>query len=295
MTTGTDESTDVADVNDTTPSAGSALEDGMTFRPINYNRSAAAARRSANRCSPWDDVDEDKDIAPFSPTSPTSNGARFASVSTISTTHRRSSHAPQKAFLANVWGVLAHPGRRFEARLRRLDPVKLAYLRTSFVFALSVLVTWTPSSINRVYTLAHPQDSSFGLNMASAVVLPLQGVWNCVIYSALSWAVLLEEVTELGIARGWWFPRPQVAPSMRGLRRGSERLGSGADGLPSGTPLDYHLAVPAPATQRGSGARGRAWDVPGEDGSRDIEMMGRGSTAGCGGGGTLRVFRGGSF
>ncbi|KAB5551035.1 hypothetical protein GE09DRAFT_1222845 [Coniochaeta sp. 2T2.1] len=89
--------------------------------------------------------------------------------------------------------------RHFLTKLRNLDPVKLAYLRTSFVFAISILITWTPSSINRVYTLIYPTRFNFGLNMASAVVLPLQGVWNCVIYCATSWHVLVEEVGDLKV------------------------------------------------------------------------------------------------
>jgi hypothetical protein len=87
--------------------------------------------------------------------------------------------------------------RHFLVKLSNLDPVKLAYLRTSFVFAISILITWTPSSINRVYTLIHPTRFNFGLNMASAVVLPLQGVWNAVIYCATSWYVLVDEVYDL--------------------------------------------------------------------------------------------------
>ena len=73
------------------------------------------------------------------------------------------------------------------------DPVKLAYLRTSFVFAISVLITWAPSSVNRVYNLIYPQRFSFALNVASAVVLPLQGVWNAVIYFSTSWSIIREE------------------------------------------------------------------------------------------------------
>ncbi|WYZ42385.1 hypothetical protein EsH8_VI_000084 [Colletotrichum jinshuiense] len=79
------------------------------------------------------------------------------------------------------------------ARLQRLDPIKLAYLRTSFIFAISVLVTWTPSSINRVFNLIKPHEVSFGLNVASATVLPLQGVWNAVIFFMTSWTVFKEE------------------------------------------------------------------------------------------------------
>jgi hypothetical protein len=94
----------------------------------------------------------------------------------------------------NIFQRTARGVRRFGAKLRNMDPVKLAYLRTSFVFAISVLVTWTPSSINRVYTLVYPDQASYGLNIAAAVVLPLQGVWNAVIYFTTSWKIFREEM-----------------------------------------------------------------------------------------------------
>ncbi|CAK7219849.1 hypothetical protein SCUCBS95973_003960 [Sporothrix curviconia] len=96
--------------------------------------------------------------------------------------------------------------QRFTSKLRHMDPVKLAYLRTSFVFAISVLVTWTPSSINRVYTLVYPARISYGLNIASAAVLPLQGVWNAVIYFSTSWNLLGEE-TSRACARSRWLQK----------------------------------------------------------------------------------------
>lgn len=90
---------------------------------------------------------------------------------------------------------------QWRTRLGRMDPVKLAYLRTSFVFAISVFVTWTPSSINRVHDVLRGAEvgghsrspPSFGLNLASAVVLPLQGVWNAVIFFSTSSIALREE------------------------------------------------------------------------------------------------------
>lgn len=94
----------------------------------------------------------------------------------------------------NIFRRMSEGTRRFGLRLRHMDPVKLAYLRTSFVFAISILVTWTPSSINRVYTLIYPNKASYGLNIAAAVVLPLQGVWNAVIYFTTSWKIFREEV-----------------------------------------------------------------------------------------------------
>lgn len=79
-------------------------------------------------------------------------------------------------------------------KFSHMDPVKLAYLRTSFVFAVSVLITWTPSSINRVHDIVNPQEFSYPLNLASAIVLPLQGLWNAVIFFSTSWIALREEV-----------------------------------------------------------------------------------------------------
>ena len=39
-----------------------------------------------------------------------------------------------------------------------------------------------PSSINRVYAIAHPRPTNFGLNYASSLVFPLQGFWNTIVY-----------------------------------------------------------------------------------------------------------------
>jgi len=90
---------------------------------------------------------------------------------------------------------------KFRAKLKNLDPIKLAYLRTSFVFAISILVTWTPSSVNRIHNLVHPFAPNYGLNVASAVVLPLQGVWNAVIFFSTSWGMFREEMGKTRVVR----------------------------------------------------------------------------------------------
>ena len=41
--------------------------------------------------------------------------------------------------------------------------------------------------MNRVVSLARPDEFSFGLNFASSFVLPLQGFWNSLIYVSISW------------------------------------------------------------------------------------------------------------
>ena len=82
-------------------------------------------------------------------------------------------------------------------KLRRLDPVKMAYLRTSFIFGFAVLITWIPSSINRIYSISKDGQINFPLSMASGSVLPLQGVWNAVIYFTTSWSIFRQEVLRM--------------------------------------------------------------------------------------------------
>ncbi|KAL7792054.1 putative G-protein coupled receptor protein [Trichoderma ceciliae] len=71
-------------------------------------------------------------------------------------------------------------------KLKRLDPVKMAYLRTSFIFGFAILITWIPSSVNRLYSLTYHGRVNFQLSIASGCVLPLQGVWNALIYFTTS-------------------------------------------------------------------------------------------------------------
>ncbi|KAJ4138162.1 hypothetical protein NW768_001980 [Fusarium equiseti] len=71
------------------------------------------------------------------------------------------------------------------------DPIKKAYLRTSFLFALSVLVTWIPSSLNRIHSWL-TGNSPFEYHVGTAAVLPLQGLWNAVIFFVTSFKVLKE-------------------------------------------------------------------------------------------------------
>ncbi|KAJ5775912.1 uncharacterized protein N7511_000923 [Penicillium nucicola] len=62
-----------------------------------------------------------------------------------------------------------------------------AYTKYAMLFFIALLVTWVPSTINRAYSLAHPDRVSFGLKFVGAFVLPLQGFWNSLIYVSISW------------------------------------------------------------------------------------------------------------
>jgi hypothetical protein len=55
------------------------------------------------------------------------------------------------------------------------------------LFFGAMLITWIPSSANRLYSLTHNNSISIPLQFVSAFVIPLQGFWNCVVYVTTSW------------------------------------------------------------------------------------------------------------
>ena len=93
------------------------------------------------------------------------------------------------------------PGDRNTRRsITRMDANRAAisYCKCALLFFLAALVTWVPSTVNRVVTLVHPEDKIFALNYASSLVLPLQGFWNAIIYiftSLPACRALLQSVT----------------------------------------------------------------------------------------------------
>ncbi|KIV97814.1 hypothetical protein PV10_01520 [Exophiala mesophila] len=74
--------------------------------------------------------------------------------------------------------------------IRTLDANKatLSYCKTSLLFFFALLCTWVPSTINRVHALIKPDANIFGFDLASSIVLPLQGFWNFIIYVVTSFA-----------------------------------------------------------------------------------------------------------
>lgn len=61
------------------------------------------------------------------------------------------------------------------------------YFKSALLLFVALVVVWVPSSVNRLYQLAHPNDPSYALNFISALVLPTQGFWNAIIYAHASW------------------------------------------------------------------------------------------------------------
>lgn len=77
----------------------------------------------------------------------------------------------------------------FPRRPSSMDKIKWAYTKCALLFAISILITWVPASVNRVYGLRYPKHPSMALNVGSAIVLPLQGFWNTVIYFSTSLSI----------------------------------------------------------------------------------------------------------
>lgn len=73
-----------------------------------------------------------------------------------------------------------------EVALQEINRDAWLYARVAFLFFCALLISWIPSSINRVYSLAHPDRLVYGLNYVEALVLPLQGFWNCMVYMVSS-------------------------------------------------------------------------------------------------------------
>jgi len=77
-----------------------------------------------------------------------------------------------------------YPARRQAANMA--DNAAWSYTKVAVLFFVAMMVTWIPSSANRVYSVIHPGEISLGLEFASAFVLPLQGFWNALIYTTTS-------------------------------------------------------------------------------------------------------------
>ncbi|KNB01437.1 hypothetical protein FOXG_18880 [Fusarium oxysporum f. sp. lycopersici 4287] len=92
---------------------------------------------------------------------------------------------PRKARVQR--GIIAARTLVFKCRLE--DPVKRVYLRATFLFTLSVVVSWTPVSINRFHSFLYG-SSPFPYQVATVALLPLQGVWNAVIFYMTSHKIL---------------------------------------------------------------------------------------------------------
>lgn len=73
-------------------------------------------------------------------------------------------------------------------RNHELNNAAWSYTKCAILFFTAILITWIPSSANRVFSVIHKGEVSVVLGFMSAFVLPLQGFWNAAIYAVTSWS-----------------------------------------------------------------------------------------------------------
>lgn len=114
---------------------------------------------------------DDESTPSSSPTSPTARKLPDIPMSPIS---QRS----------NSMRILPDKDRRNRRRLALYEANNAAwsYTKCALLFFSALLVTWIPSTANRLYPVIHDRQIILGLEYASAFVLPLQGFWNGLIY-----------------------------------------------------------------------------------------------------------------
>ncbi|KAF4512690.1 hypothetical protein G6O67_000039 [Ophiocordyceps sinensis] len=91
-----------------------------------------------------------------------------------------------------------NPARR---RNHELNNAAWSYTKCAILFFTAILITWIPSSANRVYSVVHQNESFPPLEFMSAFVLPLQGFWNAVIYAVTSWGACKNLLHDMRIGR----------------------------------------------------------------------------------------------
>ncbi|CAN8099997.1 unnamed protein product [Discula destructiva] len=86
-----------------------------------------------------------------------------------------------KSMRKNTMGTNGHRARRQRA-VYEANNAAWSYTKCALLFFTALLITWIPSTANRVYSVVNKKEISLGLEIASALVLPLQGFWNALIY-----------------------------------------------------------------------------------------------------------------
>ncbi|KAJ5094912.1 hypothetical protein N7532_007203 [Penicillium argentinense] len=86
------------------------------------------------------------------------------------------------------------------------NKVMWSYLRLSFLFFIAMVATWTPSFVNRIYGLINSSEPNFGLNLAGAFVLCLQGFWNAIIYTSTALPILKSQWASMTTSKTYWRP-----------------------------------------------------------------------------------------
>lgn len=149
-----------------------------------------------------------------------------------------------------------NPARR---RNHELNNAAWSYTKCAILFFTAILITWIPSTANRVYSVVHQNESFAPLEFMSAFVLPLQGFWNAVIYAVTSWGACKNLLHDLRIGR----PSPVTEITAgRSSFRSPDPSGGGGGGLFRHAPrssrtFDSESTTELAKSRRGSADAGR--------------------------------------
>lgn len=117
--------------------------------------------------------------------------------------------------------MAARAFRSIRRRNHERDNAAWSYTKCALLFFTAMLITWIPSSANRVYSLTHHNSVSVPLEFMSVFVLPLQGFWNCLVYITTSWTACKNLFHDMWLAvQAWYISR------MERIRRRSHDAGA---------------------------------------------------------------------
>ncbi|KAH7126961.1 G protein coupled receptor family protein [Dendryphion nanum] len=111
-----------------------------------------------------------------------------------------------------------------------------SYLKVAFLMFAALFIVWVPSTVNRLQQFINRDSPVFGLNLASALVLPLQGFWNAMVYASTTWPECKRAMRETleAVAR-------RRNP---GLRQKHEHRKDSEDTLTTAEPVDMNAEIP---------------------------------------------------
>lgn len=110
--------------------------------------------------------------------------------------------------------VASRAYRSIRRRNHERDNAAWSYTKCALLFFTAMLITWIPSSANRLYSLTHNKTTSTVLEFMSVVVLPLQGFWNCLVYITMSWTACKNLFHDM-----WLAARAAALSHMERIRR----------------------------------------------------------------------------
>ncbi|KAI0552542.1 G-protein coupled receptor [Xylaria curta] len=134
-----------------------------------------------------------------------------------------------------------------------LNSAAWAYTKCAILFFTALAVTWLPSSANRVYSVVHGGETVVVLEILSAIVLPLQGTWNAIIYIVTSWAAVKLFFSELLHHAGRGAPSVGPPKDQRSLPFTNKSRSRTSDDTDSMTELAGN-AIPMPKSSRSHGS-----------------------------------------